>query len=508
MANVDFTKALSPLLDFGAATKATTATRPGTSPESLFSGTSTTTLSYPQRTKQEQMSSSIRGMFGLDTKTPTERQIDAVNQQRQDAANMKKVADILRINTAISTVDDPEIQKRLGSLRPLVATGALESDKLGNELDKILAQGRARKLSPKERAALFEKFTPESIKAYEAGTGGLVLLEEELSPKDIAGLYKDFTPASVKAYAAGTGELVPLEEEEGLSPKDIAGLYKDFTPDSVKAFVAGTGELALRKDPSELTPNEIANLHKTFTPESITAFVADGSPLVPIKQGMTLTPDIKNIMFALGTDDPTDPQVREQLDNLNRSKVRANEGLSNLEERTEAANFIIDFPGYSEASEQYSRARSIIDSIPTVKTEQGAYQLVAAMMGQLYDNDVRAASIIQNFLKQKDIGTKARDWILTIGTGIPSDESIDTLEELAETMKTFYQGELSAKIDSAGAVFKEVMSPEAIQAAQRGVRLGAGLPVDPLLPPQSEPDSPEEELTNEQILEKYSVGNF
>jgi len=505
MANVDFTKALSPLLDFGAATKATTATRPGTSPESLFSGTSSTTLSYPQRTKQEEMSSAIRGMFGLDTKTQTERQIDAVNQQRQDTAYMQKAADILRINTAMSTVDDPEIKRRLSSLSPLVATGTLKSDKLGEELDKILAQGRARKLSPKDKAALFERFTPDSIKKYEAGEGSLIPLEEKLSPKDKAALYKDFTPASIKAYEAGTGNLVPLEEEEGLSAKDIAGLYKDFTTESVQEFAAGTGDLVLRKDPNELSPKDIANLHKDFTPDSITAHLADGSPLVPLKQGMTLTADIKNIMFALGTDDPSNPQVMEQLDKLNKSKIRANEGLSKLEERTEAASFIIDFPGYSDASEQYTRARSIIDSIPTVKKEKGAYQLVAAMMGQLYDNDVRAASIIQNFLRQKDIATKVKDWLYVVGSGIPTEDSIDTIEELADTMKTFYQGELNAKIDAAGLVFGEVMSLEAIQAAQRGVRLGAGLPVDSPLPPQSDPDSPQEERTQEDILKQYGV---
>jgi len=132
--------------------------------------------------------------------------------------------------------------------------------------------------------------------------------------------------------------------------------------------------------------------------------------------------------------------------------------------------------------------------------------LIAATMGQLYDNDLRAVAVVDKFLAQKDIGTKLEDWILTNFTSIPSQESINTLEELAETMRTYYERDLNQKINSASGLFSEVVDNATIKVVQESLRTAAGLPSSTALPRQTDPDENQPssaDMSDEELLNLY-----
>jgi len=422
------------------ATQALTSQAQPTTSDSLLAGLM---APMPQQTQTEQMRTNIGRLFGLDTRPsmvklqeqlagmPLTTAADYANaaqvakdlglpaqaiQLSQKSAQLRETeektrlsiqqqqakvsAGVARVQSVADSIEDPATKQRLYGLLPQIASLDLAGDDIGKSIDDILEQERESKLSPKERADLYKDFTPESIAAYEAGTGSLI---------------------------------------------------------------------SKKKD-------------------------------------MELTTDIKNIMFALGTADKNDPRVRSALTALNNSRVKANEGLTPLQERTEVANYITSLPDYTTATEQYSRAQSVIEAIPTAEKEPGGYQLVAATMGQLYDNDLRAVAVVDKFLAQKDIGTKAKDWILTFSTGIPSQESINTLEELAKTVRTYYERDLNQKINSASGLYSGVVDDATIKVVQESLRTAAGLPSSTALPRQLSPDENQpssDSMSDEELLNLY-----
>jgi len=395
----------------------------------------------PPQTQTQQMRTNIGSLFGLDTRPPMEK-------LQEQLAGMP-------LSTAADYANAAKVAKDLGLPAQAIQLSQ-KSAQLGETEEKT-------RLSIQQQQA-----------KVAAGVSRVQSVAESIEDPDTKQRLYGLLPQIASLDLAGDDigksidDILEQERESKLSPKEEADLYKDFTRESINAYKAGTGSLISKEKDVELTS------------------------------------DARNIMLAIGTADENDPRVRSALTALNNSKVKANEGLTPLQERTEVANYIINLPDYTTATEQYSRAQSIIEAIPTAEKESGGYQLVAATMGQLYDNDLRAVAVVDKFLAQKDIGTKLKDWILTFSTGIPSQESINTLEELAKTVRTYYERDLNQKINSASGLFSEVVGDSTIKVVQQALKTAAGLPPATALPRQADPDEAqpssvdmsEEELVN------------
>jgi hypothetical protein len=434
----DFTRALSPLLNLGKAAQPQ-ATQATTS-DSLLAGLM---APMPQQTQTQQMRTNIGRLFGLDTRPPMEK----LQEQLAD----------MPLTTAADYANAAQVAKDLG-----LSAQAIQ-----------LSQKSAQLRETEEKTKLSIQQQQAKVSAGVARVQSVAdSIEDPATKQRLYGLLPQIASLDLTGDDIGKSidDILEQERESKLSPKERADLYKDFTPESIAAYEAGTGSLISKKKDIELTT------------------------------------DIKNIMLALGTADENDPRVRSALTALNNSRVKANEGLTPLQERTEVANYITNLPDYTTATEQYSRAQSIIEAIPTAEKEAGGYQLVAATMGQLYDNDLRAVAVVDKFLAQKDIGTKIQDWLLTNFTSIPSQESINTLEELAKTVRTYYERDLNQKINSASGLYSGVVDDSTIKVVQESLRTAAGLPSSTALPRQLSPDENQpssDSMSDEELLNLY-----